>query len=371
MREFVGLWRGQRIRGTQETGLIRKREQESRNLPQASIKDVARIAGVSIATVSRCINDPSLVREKTRVLVEEAIIRTGYSPNKLAQSFRTGKTQVVMVVLPSVGDPFFTEVVKGIREIAGKQGYSILINETQFNTLTADEVGAMIVSRRADGIVLLATMSPFGNEVLSARNHRVLPIVIGCETISSELAVFPSVHIDNAAAAQEATCYLISAGHRRIAFIYGLKQSLLTKDREEGYRAAMHKMDLPVDPAWVREGMLTLEGGIQATEKLLQLDNRPTAIFCATDEMAMGCYHALNAAGLRIPEDISVVGFDDIRYARIMNPPLTTIYQPAEEIGKRVMLRLLQEIQHGQSEKSGQEIVPHKLVIRQSVARVD
>lgn len=337
-------------------------------LPQVSIKDVANIAGVSIATVSRCINDPERVREKTRIRVQEAILKTGYAPNTLAQSFRRGTTHVIMVVLPSVGDPFFTDVMRGIRGVASSHGYSLLINETQFNTLTADEVGALVVSRQADGIALLASMSPFGNRVLSARSHRLLPIVVGCETVSSDLADYPSVHIDNVAAAREATDYLIALGHRRVAFIYGLRQSLLTKDREYGYRAAMHKAGLPIESGWVAEGKLTLDGAIRATRGLLSHPHRPTAIFCANDEMAMGCMHEVRAAGLRIPADISIIGFDDTRYAAVTEPPLTTIYQPAEEIGERVMYRLLQEIGHGRGAGPATEIVPHRLIVRQSVA---
>jgi len=336
-------------------------------LAQVSIKDVAKIAGVSIATVSRCVNNPERVREITRIRVQEAIQKTGYSPNTLAQSFRRGKTHVIMVVLPSVGDPFFTNVMRGIRTVASGKGYSLLINETQFNTMTADEIGAMVVSRQADGIVLLASLSPFGTEVLSSKSHRALPIVIGCETISSDLTGFPSVHIDNVAAAQEATNYLLSLGHRRIAFIYGQEQSLLTKDREYGYRGSMNKAGIPIEEGWVVEGKLNIEGAIKATRSLLNHHHRPTAIFCANDEMAMGCIHEIKSAGLSIPKDISIVGFDDIRYAEILDPPLTTIYQPAEEIGERVMYRLFHEIEEGRSADTDSEIVPHKLIIRQSV----
>lgn len=337
-------------------------------MSQVSIKDVARIAGVSIATVSRCINKPGRVTEKTRLRVQAAISKTGYSPNTLAQSFRRGKTNVIMVVLPSIGDPFFTEVMKGIRKVADASGYSILISDTQFNSMTADEIGAMVVSRQADGIVLLATMSPFGTEVLSSKSHRALPIVIGCETISCELASFPSVHIDNAAAAGEATNYLIEAGHRRIGFIKGPKQSLLTLDRERGYRSAMRSADLELVEDWIVDGNLTIEGAIEAARKLLKLANRPTAIFCANDEMAMGCYHEIRSSGLRIPRDVSVIGFDDVRYAAVMDPPLTTVLQPAEEIGKRVMYRLFREMENGGSHKGDPEIVSHQLIIRQSVS---
>ena len=146
---------------------------------------------------------------------------------------------MVMVVLPSVGDPFFTAVMRGIRAAAKSKGYSVLIEETQLNTMTADEIGAMLVSNQMDGIILLASVSPFGTEISSKNSQRRLPIVIGCETVSPDLADFPSVHIDNQAAAREVTDYLISQGHRRIAFIHGQEASLLTKDRENGYRASM------------------------------------------------------------------------------------------------------------------------------------
>ncbi|MGD2130541.1 MAG: LacI family DNA-binding transcriptional regulator [Lysobacterales bacterium] len=337
-------------------------------MSQVSIKDVARLAGVSIATVSRCLNDPERVREQTRARVADAIRRTGYSPNTLAQSFRRGKTQVIMVVLPSVGDPFFTEVMQGIRSVAASRGYSLLISETQFNTMTADEVGTMVVSRQADGIVLLASLSPFGTEVLSARSHRALPIVIGFEKVSTELTGFPSVHIDNVEAAREATNYLISLGHRRIAFIRGPHQTLLTRDRELGFKAAMSDSGLIVRDDWLVDGELTLPGAAAATRSLLAYPQRPTAIFCATDEMAMGCYQALNSAELAIPGDVSVVGFDDIRYAQALDPPLTTIRQPAREIGERVVLRLLAEIEQGRGSSQGTEVVPHRLVVRDSTA---
>lgn len=334
---------------------------------EVSIKEVAKLAGVSIATVSRCLNNPEKVREKTRLKVQEAVVKTGYSPNTLAQQFRRGRTHMVMVVLPSIGDPFFTEVMHGIREAARAKGYSIILNETQFNTMTADEIGAMMVSKQVDGIILLASMSPFGTEVLSARSHRALPIVVGCETISPELSVFPGVHIDNVAAAKEATNYLISFGHKRIGFIDGLETSLLTKDRQYGYRAAMSQAHVDVEDGWIVEGRLTIEGAIRATRKLLNHPHPPTAIFCANDEMAIGCIHEVKANGLAIPKDISVMGFDDIRYAEVQDPPLTTVYQPAEEIGERAMYRLYKEIEEGSTVDPEPEIVPHKLIVRQSV----
>lgn len=333
-----------------------------------SIKDVARLAGVSIGTVSRSMNNPEKVSEKTRIKVQDAIRKTGYSPNRLAQSFRRGRTNLVMVVLPSVGDPFFTAVMRGIRTAAEAKGYSVVIEETQLNTMTADEIGSMLVSNQTDGVILLASMSPFGTEILSARSKRLLPIVVGCETIAPELNHLPSVQIDNVAAAAEATDYLISQGHQRIAMVSGHPSSLLTKDRELGYRKAMNAALLRVEDSWVVDGKLTISGARAATRSLLNHDTKPTAIFCATDEMAIGCLHEIKSLGLAVPGDISIVGFDDIRYAAVTDPPLTTISQPAEEIGERVMIRLHRRIEAGDGTGSAREIVPHKLVIRESVA---
>ena len=339
-------------------------------MTQVSIKEVAKIAGVSTATVSRCINESDRVKERTRIRVQDAILKTGYVPNNLAQSFRRGKTQVVMVVLPSIGDPFFAELIRGIRTVAMAKGYSLMISETQFNTITADEIGTMIVSRQADGIILLACMSPYGTEVLSAKSHKALPIVIGCETIALELTKFPGIHIDNIAAAKEATNYLLSLGHKKIAFICGQGNSLLTKDRELGYRAAMKTAKVAVDENWVKAGEMNIDGAIRATRELLLSPNKPTAIFCANDEMALAAMHETRANGLRIPEDISVVGFDDIRYAEIADPPLTTIAQPAEEIGGRTMYRLCKAIEEGVEDSPEPEIVPHQLIVRQSTGPV-
>ena len=343
---------------------------EAEDMPDVSIKVVAEIAGVSIATVSRCINNPEKVTERTRLKVQQAILETGYSPNTLAQSFRRGRTNLIMVVLPSIGDPFFTAVMHGIRTAAKEKGYSILIEETQHNTMTADEIGALLVSRQTDGIILLASMSPFGTEMLSAKSRRRLPIVVGCEKVSPDLADLPSVRIDNVTAARDATNYLIAQGHERIAMIYGQESSLLTRDRELGYRDAMKTANLEIKDGWLAAGQLSISGARQATRQILDNTDRPTAVFCANDEMAIGCLHEIKAAGLTVPGDVSVIGFDDIRYAEVTDPPLTTISQPAEEIGERVMYRLCKRIEEGRGNGNNQaQIVPHKLVIRQSVTK--
>jgi LacI family transcriptional regulator, repressor for deo operon, udp, cdd, tsx, nupC, and nupG len=334
-----------------------------------SIKEVAKLAGVSIATVSRTINNKDRVNEETRARVRDAIAKTGYSPNTLAQNFRRGRTNFIMVVLPTIGDPFFAGVVKGIQAIAQQKGYSVLFSETQMSSISSDEFANLLVSRQADGMILLATMPPFGMEIISQKSDRLLPIVVGCEAVHPQMRHLPSVHIDNVAAAREATAYLIAHDHDRIGFIAGEKASLLTKDREAGYRAAMKTAKLTVQDGWVVEGRLTIEGAVKATRGLLNHSAPPTAIFCANDEMAIGALHEIRAAGLKVPDDISVIGFDDIRYSQAVDPPLTTIRQPAEEIGEKTMYRICRAIEDGVMLTAEPELVPHELVVRRSVAR--
>jgi LacI family repressor for deo operon, udp, cdd, tsx, nupC, and nupG len=192
--------------------------------------------------------------------------------------------------------------------------------------------------------------------------------VIGCETLSPALMDLPSVHIDNVEAAREATRFLVDAGHRRIAFMTGEASSLLTGDRETGYRRAMAAAALDIDEDWIVEGGMTIDGARRATESLLAAGRRPTAIFCANDEMAIACLHALHQAGFEVPADMSVMGFDDIRYARVSHPPLTTIAQPIEDIGRQVARRLVEAIDEPGNVPTGAVTLPHFLVVRNSVA---
>ena len=333
----------------------------------SSIKDVAELAGVSIATVSRYLADPESIRKPNRDKVAEAIRRVDYAPNALAQNFRRGRTGIIMVVLPSVGDPFFTEVMRGIARVASERHYSILIRETEMNTLSLDEFSDIVLSKQADGIILLASTCPITPMRQRPKNSPPAPIILGCENVTPELGSLFSVRIDNRAAAREATRHLLELGHTRIGFIAGAAGSELTADREGGYKAAMKTAGVKVPEGWIVPGNLTLEGARAATRELLAHQQRPSAIFCANDEMAMGCIHEIKTAGLSVPGDISVMGFDDTRYAEVMDPPLTTIAQPAELIGERSMLRILDAVD-GQDIGPGPEIVPHKLVMRDSTA---
>lgn len=338
-----------------------------------SIKDVAELAGVSIATVSRYVNSPDQVRAPTAKRVEEAIKKTGYQTNSLARNFRTGKTQQIMVVLPSIGIPFYGPILAGVRKVADAVGYHILVMETAYNSVEYDDFNKLVLSKQTDGIILLSTLSPFKEPNLPSRGVHP-PIVLGLESISCEASHFPCVRIDNKAAARDATQYLIDLGHRNIGFLWGNigflydmpdSESDSTKARAEGFYNAMSAANISVNESWVIKAPMGVIGGRQAAKKLLDQKTKPTALFCANDEMALGAIFEIKNAGWRVPEDISIIGLDNMCYGEISDPPLTTIEQPAEKIGERSMQRLLKLIA-GEIEKENTEIIPHTLIKRQS-----
>ena len=322
------------------------------NMADSSIKKVARLAGVSIATVSRCINKPEKVTEQTRIKVQSAIENTGYTPNSLAQRFRSGKTHQVLVAVPSIGDPFFTKVMRGVRSAANALGYTIVIRETRQDMMSADEINVTLESKQADGLVLLNNMTFVAGRLNGADHPHLRP---------------PAVQIDNAAAAREMTEYLIGQGHRRIGMICGRKKPSFA-ERERGFRETMQKARLKISNSWIFDAENSLDGGRRAARQILECTSRPTAVFCVSDELAIGCMHEFQRAGLQVPDDISVVGFDDIRYAEVTNPPLTTVRQPAEEMGERIVRKLCAAIRDEKPGEPETQVVPHQLVIRQSVA---
>lgn len=318
----------------------------------ASINEVALVAGVSTATVSRYINTPDQVAHKTQLKVESAIRETGFTPNTLAQKLRRGRSHHILVAVPSVGDPFFSAVMRGVRKAARAHGYTVFIRETRQEALSTEEMNAVLDSKQADGIVLLNNMTYVAGKLDPSTDTLRRPATI---------------HIDNVAAAETMTQFLIKHGHRRIAMIYsGRKPSFV--EREHGFRSAMQRAGLDVADKIVIDTENSLEGGREAARSLMNLETRPTAIFCGSDELAIGCMHEVREAGLCVPADISVAGFDDNRYAAVSNPPLTTIRQPAERMGIHVVEELCRAIDNDGVPLGGAAVVPHELIVRDSVA---
>lgn len=333
----------------------------------ASLKDVANHAGVSTGTVSRYLNDPTALRAKTRDKVALSIKHLGYAPNLVARNLRTGRTGLVAVVIWSLGDPFYGDVIRGIILVAKRFGLTILVREAQVTEMNSSDLGDMVRSRQVDGIIVLGGPSPYEVSENFQNSEGLPPVVIAGERPTNDMARFPCVQIDSIAAAREATQHLISLGHQRIGFIRGEPWSTLLDDRETGFVSAMTEAGLPIPPEVFADGKLTIGDARRAARQILNARPKVTALICANDDMAIGAMAEVKASGLSVPNDVSVVGFDDIRYAAVMDPPLTTISQPAEEIGEKAMYRLMRAIENP-SQENGIDYIKHQLTIRGSTA---
>ncbi len=330
----------------------------------ATIQDVARSAGVSTATVSRVFSAPDQVAEVTRARVRAAVADLGYTPNLAAKTLRTLRTDKILVTVPDISNPFFSQVIRGVEEAATAAGYAVLLGDTRHEEAREDQYAQMLLRREADGLIFLGHRLPGALADLVATMGARTPIVNGCE-FSPGLAV-SSAHIDNERAAAEAMSHLYDLGHRRVGVITGPLISPISRDRLAGVRhtaiARGH-----ADTLTVVAGDFSIESGAAQGEVLLAQPTPPTAIFCFSDEMAMGAMSTIRHLGLSCPRDISVVGFDDIRFARYLDPPLTTVSQPTEQIGHEVVSLLL-EILSGNGAHPRHITLPHRLIVRSSTA---
>jgi LacI family repressor for deo operon, udp, cdd, tsx, nupC, and nupG len=332
----------------------------------SDIREVARLAGVSIATVSRTFKKPELVKEKTRARVMSAANRLGYTPNIFGIRFRNSRSDTVLVLVPDISNPFFFEIIHGIEQVAHESGYSILLGDTQHDPERENAYANYLNTKQADGLLFLGHRLPASVSNLVGRSGLPKrPIVNACE-YSPDLGV-PGVHIDNEAAAYEAVSYLLELGHRRIGVVTGPMESPLSRNRLAGATKALGKPGITLAYDMVHYGDFSIEAGIAASRSLLNLSEPLTAIFCFNDEMAMGVMEYCRMNGVRIPEDLSLVGFDDIRFAKYCHPSLTTVYQPTKEIGRAAM-QLLSDMLSNRQITQTERILPTKLVIRQSTA---
>ena len=330
----------------------------------ATIQDVARDAGVSTATVSRVFSAPELVLESTRDKVMEAVNRLGYEPNFAAKSLRTLRTEKILVTVPDISNPFFSQVIRGVEEAALAAGYSVLLGDTRHQETREEQYAAMFRRKEADGLIFLGHRLPdVLADMVAAKGPRT-PIVNGCE-FRPGLAV-SSAHIDNERAAAEVVDYLHGLGHVRIGVVTGPLVSPISSDRLAGVLSAAQRHGR-ASALRIAIGDFSIESGVRQTGELLDEPGRPTAIFCFSDEMAMGALEAIRQRGLRCPEDVSLVGFDDIRFAQYLHPKLTTVSQPKEQIGHEVV-RLLLDILSGRATALQNVTLPHQLVVRSSTA---
>ncbi|WP_316862898.1 LacI family DNA-binding transcriptional regulator [uncultured Cohaesibacter sp.] len=326
------------------------------------IKDIAVKAGVSPTTVSRALSGSGLVAEPTLSQIRDIARLMGYYPNISARNLRTQKTMSVLIVVRDIGNPFYLNIFKGAENAARDAGYSILMANTEDDPKKEADYFDMVSHGHADGMILMTGKMPHQCQIPEDTAQKVL---IALEMIDG--ADFTHVIIDNEAASHKVIEHLVGLGHKKIAHISGPVPEGMSIRRRAGFENAMAKFGLPIPQDYIQRGAFSYQSGEEACRKLLQLDDRPTAIYAANDEMAFGAIRAAKTMGLSIPRDLSIVGFDDIYLADGFVPALTTIHQPCMEIGRCAMNRLLAHLT-GENPKIETITIPTEIIIRETTA---
>lgn len=337
--------------------------EHKKELTVSTMKDVAEMAGVSTATVSRALMNPEKVSTVTRQKVEQAVLAVGYSLHALSRNTKRNESRTILVIIPDISDPFFADIIQGIEFAAARQDYLILLADCAQQTQQNRTFINLIITKQIDGMLLLGTNLPF--DASKEEQHNLPPMVMANE-FSPELEL-PTVHIDNLTAAFEAVDYLHELGHERIACISGPEKLPLSHYRLEGYMQALNRNGITINNSYILRGDFSYEAGAETFIKLMALSPPPTAIFCHNDVMAIGAMWQAKKMGLRIPQDVSVVGFDNLKISQYCDPPLTTVKQPRYEIGRQAMLLLLEQLQ-GNPVRSGSHLLSTELIVRESTA---
>lgn len=318
------------------------------------MKDIARELNLSPSTISRALSNPELVTPEKRRLIEEAIERLNYRPNLAARNLRKRSSRLVLVIFPQLS-PFFLDVFSGIERAADEFGYTALMGHSGKDMHREADFLEQVLHRHVDGAILVTTSS---GSAISRRPRDLPPLVAMLEAIDG--AAVPTVRVDNAAAAREATRYLIGLGHRRIAHVAGPLPMAMAQSRVAGFREAIAQGGLDPKQCYVVQGDFSIASGEAAAERLLTRYPRPSAIFAANDEMAVGVLQVLKREGVAIGSEMSVMGFDDQRIARLYEPGLTTIHVPMADLGYKAMQSLRSAIEGG-------DVTDHDIVLPTSL----
>ena len=327
---------------------------------RANITDVAQRAGVSISTVSRVLNNSAYpVKSETRQRVLEAAQELGFRPNDLARGLLLKKSRTIGLIIPDISNPYYPELCLGVETTASENGYSVIFCNTDRRAEKMEHYVDVLLQKRADGIIIAGGGTDFTQVSQALSDFDTKVALVGRHNLQ-----FPSVQIDNFQAAYEATSHLVHLGDRRIAFVSGPVNLTSAQDRLAGYRSSLEQRGIGQDDRLIREGRFGVDCGYSAALSLLQGDPAPSAIFAANDRMAVGALSAAHDLGLRVPDDVAVVGFDDTVMASQIRPSLTTVAVPAYTMGASVMHLMLKLLADEECPQTVE--LPTKLVIRQS-----
>lgn len=326
-----------------------------------TMRDVARDCGVSVQTVSHVVNRTGNISDETRQRVLESIERLNYRRNPIARSMRTRQTGMIALIILDISNPVLSLIASTIESLAYEQDYHVLLYNTGHNPAREQAYLDEIGNRRADGVIIVNTINRDNMAQLTADG--VPTVLIDSPILSSPV---PVVSVDNSAGAYAATCHLLDLGHRRIAHIAGSRDLGIARQREQAYTKAIADSGLPYRRVvYAHSIQWGYESGYTAMRELLRDDEPPTAVFAASDALAIGAYRALAEAGLRVPDDISVVGFDNIEASAYTTPPLTTVHQPFSELGNAAFSLLLKMLDGGVRHPSN-ILLPAEIIFRES-----
>ncbi|RKD21522.1 transcriptional regulator, LacI family [Caminicella sporogenes DSM 14501] len=332
-----------------------------------TIKDIAKAAGVSRATVSRVLNDSGYVREETRQKVLKAIKELNYTPSAIARSLSTSRTNTIGVIVPEINNPFFGEIIKGISQVADEHNLNIILCNTDDNKEKELKALKLLKQQRIEGIIITPTYpeDEFNREYLSSLENLGIPIVLLDGHV--EYFNFSGVFIDHIKGAYDAATALIEAGHRKIAIITGYMNSRPARERLIGYKKALEINNIPVEEKYIFYGDYTHETAYNITKEILNMKDRPTAIFVMSNMMILGCMKAFYEENIRVPEDMAIIGFDKIDVLNIIGMNISFVNGPTIEMGKMGMKILIESLNNGKDVKELKRIIlMPKLVLKGS-----
>ncbi|MGJ6964182.1 substrate-binding domain-containing protein [Streptosporangium sp. G11] len=348
--------------GSGETGAGERDVRAPIRADRPSITRVAQLAGVSATTVSHALNGRRPVADETRRRVLAAIDQLGYRPNVLARGLRTSRSQTIGLIIPDITNPFYPALARGLQDVLGPAGYDEIISNTDGDREMERAAIEQMIARQVDGLAF-AVFHTHAEDLLPVIGAGIPVVRLGGRLVQAGVDV---VHSDDEGGAAEATRYLLERGYRRIGFVCGPHAEGPAAERVAGYRSALLAAGSDADPRLVAHTHFSRTGGASGTARLLDLPDPPDAVLCANDIMAIGALDMAEERGLRVPADLAVMGFDDIEAASLVSPGLTTMANPAREIGQACARRLLERLRGGTAEPSAETVIPARLVRRRS-----
>ncbi|MFV0593019.1 MAG: LacI family DNA-binding transcriptional regulator [Draconibacterium sp.] len=335
------------------------------NQQETTIHDIAKALNISASTVSRALNNNPLISQATRNKIKKAATEMGYRPNILAANFRTQRTNTIGVIVPLINRHFFSSVISGIEEIAYEQGFAVTISQSNDNFEKESKIAHALFANRVDGLILSIGMGTKTHDHIKLFSDRHIPLIF-FDRIVDEIDAHKIV-VDDMAGGYLATKHLIKQGRKRIAMIGGPLNLKIYRNRQAGYFKALKEAGLQASDSLIVYNSLTRKDGTNAIKKLVDTNLHPDAIFCANDTTALSSIIYLREKGLRVPEDIAIVGFSNEPFSEVVTPSISTIQQPGFEMGRKAAELLIRQINQKESTTAFETItMPTKLIIRNS-----